>query len=106
MSLKVHDPMPVRMVSDETGREPEPEFVSGWSDIDQLRWKAGVVEALTGISIRVTTGGLTRNGREVRGVYGYSCRSSGGGAMDFREMWAWLNGVITAADILRRQVDE
>lgn len=69
-----YEPMEVtRKQDDEDGSSHiEPPLDQAWSDLDQLRWLAGVVEADHGLLIRITTGSYYSDNRPVPNSYGLS----------------------------------
>ena len=107
--IRIHDPIDVRIVSDDTGEDIEPALDQATSDLDKLRWHAGALEAHTGIRVQVTTGCSTLGGRIQWHLYGYTMRNasgqfvSSGGSMDFHQMWSWMNGIGAGVRVAKRE---
>ena len=97
-----HPPMDVSRVQDASGSHIEPALDQRWSELDQLRWKAGVVAADAGIRVEIQTNVLRRNGRVVPGRYGIAYMGGGGYACDFECMWSLLNGIELGAKLAKR----
>ncbi|QTF81782.1 hypothetical protein SEA_BEEGEE_79 [Gordonia phage BeeGee] len=92
--MTTYEPMTVTRVRDEHGSHIAPPLDPEWSEMDKLRWQAGVVIADAGVPLRITlddTARLTRNGVDVP-VYGLRL---GGwhSARGFHDTWDYLNGV-------------
>lgn len=95
--LQTYEPMPVRMVQDGNLTTPEPPLDDDWSDLDKLRWHAGIVQHRTGLRIRVSTGGYReRIGDEwveIPGMYGLQIGRRSLSARPYQRAWDYLNGV-------------
>jgi hypothetical protein len=92
--LQTHEPIPVTIVTAGNITGPEPPLDETWSDLDKLRWHAGVLQARTGLHLKITTGGYQINGQTIRNRYGWSMLAAGGGgSYDFNEMWTYINGI-------------
>lgn len=50
---EVHDLMEVVRVKTERGSHIEPALDESWTELDKLRWNAGVLKADTGVVIRI-----------------------------------------------------
>jgi hypothetical protein len=94
-----HDPMEVRRVATSRESHIEPELDLSWSELDQLRWKAGVVSLFVGTPVRVHDAAYMVNGRAVLGLFGYSVGAHSGGALTFRDMWCFLTGLELGAEL-------
>ncbi|UAW08338.1 hypothetical protein SEA_WHITNEY_91 [Gordonia phage Whitney] len=97
--MTTYEPMTVTRVRDDNGSHIEPPLDSDWSELDKLRWKAGVVIADAGVPLRISLDDstrLSRNGVDVPGIYGLKI---GGwhSARGFHDMWDYLNGVSAGA---------
>jgi len=66
-----------------------------WSDLEKLRWKAGVVLADTNSAVEITLNDSARfvvDGHPVPGIYGIQV--GGVSSMDdYQGLWTYLNGV-------------
>jgi hypothetical protein len=96
--VTTYEPMAVTRVCDDNGSHIEPPLDPSWSEMDKLRWQAGVVIADAGVPLRITfddTARLNRNGVDIP-VYGLRI---GGwhSARGFHDMWDYLNGVSAGA---------
>lgn len=92
-------PMKVQRIQTAHGSHIEPAFNASWSPLEQLQWKAAVVEADTGIVIEVAQGRMRRNGFKMADYYSYQAVSQSGTLGGFIETWAWLNGVSAGYEI-------
>lgn len=109
--MTTYQPMTVTRVHTAGGSHIEPPLDPSWSEMDKLRWQAGVVIADAGVPLRITlddTARLTRNGVNVP-VYGL--RVGGWHSVrGFDDMWDYLNGVsagaVEAAIVVGIKVDE
>jgi hypothetical protein len=86
-----------RVVHDNGGSHIEPPLDPAWSDLDKLRWHAGVLKADTGVEVSIVTGSTKRlvggHWAAIHGLYGYNVGGSSGGTMTFDVMWSWINGL-------------
>lgn len=101
--------MMVRRVSHDSGSHVEPPLDQAWSDLEKLRWHAGVVEADSGVRAFIIPRAMTE--KAVLGLVGpfrtrwdlYSIRigNSSHSAFNFNEAWDFLNGVDAGANAAR-----
>lgn len=105
-----HPPMVVTRIYEGGGSKPEPPHDESWDDLTSLRWKAGLVEYETGITLRISTGGYRekRGSRWVapEGYYNVRHGSSVSGPFSYGMLWRWLNGYSAAASDLERERQE
>lgn len=97
--MRVLRPMTVERVQTATGSRIEPPLNDRWSEEDQLRWKAAVVSADTGLRIELNV--QDRVAWFHAKQYGYSTAGSGGGSYDRNEMWTLLSGFSIGASAAR-----
>ena len=88
-------PMEVERVGDDRGSHIEPPLDPSWSNYDQIRWKAGCIQADVGVTI------YTVRGR--RGRVGFRAPGWSTSDRDFDSAWDYLNGVSTGAEMARKQ---
>jgi hypothetical protein len=99
---QLHDPIPAIYVRHGNGTNPEPPMDPEWSDLDKLRWKAGLIEHEIGVRIRIATGcHRFRNGDTWItdfSQYGWSYstphRAISGASRSFHDMWEWMVGIV------------
>ncbi|MBM7280344.1 hypothetical protein JTZ10_21605 [Gordonia rubripertincta] len=96
--MSTYEPMTVTRVHTGNGSHIEPPLKQDWSELDKLRWKAGVVIADAGVPLRIKLNDNARyasNGVDIP-VYGLQL-----GPMStsrrFHDMWDYLNGVSAGA---------
>ncbi|OCH80290.1 hypothetical protein [Gordonia sp. UCD-TK1] len=97
--MTTYEPMTVTRVHTERGSHIEPPLDPEWSQLDKLRWQAGVVIADAGVPLRISLDDdtrLSRNGVDVPGIYGLKI-GSWHSARGFHDMWDYLNGVSAGA---------
>ncbi|AXH49050.1 hypothetical protein SEA_ECLIPTUS_98 [Gordonia phage Ecliptus] len=97
--MTTYEPMTVTRVRDDSGSHIEPPLDPAWSELDQLRWKAGVVIVDAGVPLRITLNDharLSRNGVDVPGIYGLQLGHTSS-ARGFHDMWDYLNGLRAGA---------
>ncbi|WKW86372.1 hypothetical protein SEA_BUDSKI_96 [Gordonia phage Budski] len=97
--MTTYEPMTVTRVHTDHGSHIEPPLDQGWSELDQLRWKAGVVIEDAGVPLRITLNDdarLSCNGVNVPGIYGLQLGYTSS-ARGFHDMWDYLNGVRAGA---------
>jgi hypothetical protein len=100
-------PPKVVMVDTENGgRGPDPALDQAWSSLDKLRWKAALVSASTGLTVRVNNARAWRNKVRIQGVFDVSVTGPNGywstccpGNLD--NTWTYLNGAETGAQAAR-----
>lgn len=66
------------------GSHIEPPLDQTWTDAAKLAWHAAIVNADTGLTIRISTGGYRFN---------ISTPGAGTGPLDFHSAWTYLNGI-------------
>ncbi len=54
--MTTYEPMDIAIVSEGRSTRPEPTIDPQWSRIDQLRWRAGVIKARTGVVVKFNDG--------------------------------------------------
>ncbi|MDJ0010116.1 hypothetical protein [Gordonia alkanivorans] len=96
--MTTYEPMQVTRVHTENGSHIEPPLDQKWSELDKLRWNAGVVIADTGVPLRIKLNDnarYTSNGVDIP-VYGLQLGSMST-SRRFHAMWDYLNGVSAGA---------
>ncbi|QMU19333.1 hypothetical protein [Gordonia rubripertincta] len=96
--MTIYKPMAVTRVHTENGSHIEPPLNPDWSELDKLRWKAGVVIADAGVPLRITLNDnarYTSDGVDIP-VYGLQLGSMST-SRRFHAMWDYLNGVSAGA---------
>lgn len=97
--METFDPIPVRMIKTEHGAHPEPGIADlPGDDLTALRWHAGVLQAETGIRVRI---GLVRT-KFGRPEYPLSTLGISHSQLPFREAWTYINGMSHGAEAAAR----
>lgn len=93
------EPMVVERIAGVRGSHIEPPLDQAWSNLEKLRWQAGVVLVDSGVSVDV---GLAPGRRAMYSLSG-DCWTVG--HFDFHACWLYLNGVEKGAK-LRAALDD
>lgn len=101
-----HAPMPVVRVHTRNGSHIDPPLNQAWSELDRLRWHAGVVQADCGVTAYITPGALSTPGpfgRMRRHMDEYAIRigARSSSSFNYHEAWDYLNGVEAGANAIR-----
>lgn len=91
--------MKVKRVKTATGSHIEPPCSSAWPESKKLEWKVAVVEADSGLQVRIDPSGHAVRSFGVwvptRARYSISLPGSSSGPFTFHDAWTYLNGLET-----------
>lgn len=100
--MTTYEPMTVTRVHDSGGSHIEPPLDPEWSDIEKMRWQAGVVLVESGVTVRINDDArYSVNGVDIP-VIGIQIGSSST-SRTFHAAWDYLNGVSAGAREAMRQ---
>lgn len=105
-AMVTYEPMEVRRIADGSGSHIEPPLEQSWSDLEKLRWHAGVVLADTGVRVGVTTNSAShKNWRGDwvidRDMYSLNVGRASYSAYRYDDAWTFIIGVSAGAEALR-----
>ena len=102
--MTLYEPMTVARIRDDRGSHIAPPLEQSWSDLEKLRWQAGVVLVDSGVRVRISDDArASSNGVDIPVLGILIGRSST--SRTFRAAWDYLNGVSAGACEAIRQAD-